>query len=170
MLKTLARFLLITLLPLLTTGCWVFGFGFARAVPVQPGGPPPGVPPTPVIPQIRLEYGGQSVTGVQSFYNWQASSGSALGGGSSAPGQPGTRLTAPAGASVNIVVALSAPPAVLWVAELDPNGAPIKAAAITPTSNTVPYPLDTPGQYLLQVTAEWTYQNQVTYIFELDVK
>lgn len=168
MLRTLARLALISLFSLLTTGCWVFGFGVAGAVPLRQG-PPPNAPPTPVIPQIRLEYAGNSVTGTESFYTWHTGNMSMSGGGGVAPGSANAPLTAPAGASLNIVVGPSAPPAALWVAELDSAGAPIKTAAFTPPSNVTAYTLTTSGKYKLQVMAEWTYQQQVTYIFELDV-
>jgi len=168
MFTRLTRLALLCLFSLLTTGCWVFGFGFGRAVRVPPGGPP-NAPPTPVIPQIQLEYGGTSVTGVESYYNWQTNNMSMSGGGGVAPGSANTRLTVPAGHSVNIVISLAPPPAVLWVAELDSQGAPTKTAALTPASPMTPYPLTLPGNYKLQVMAEWTYQQQVTYIFDLDV-
>jgi hypothetical protein len=166
--KILLRLTLFSLLALFTAGCWVFGLG--GAVPAQPGGPPPGIPPTPGIPQIHLEHSGTSLTGAQSFYTWAANNGSSMGGGS-APGLPGTVLTLPAGSTVNVVVTLASPPAALWILELDSNGTPTKSSALTPAANVIPYTLAAPsGSLKLQVTAEWTYQNQVTYVFDLDVK
>lgn len=163
--RVVARIVSLTLLALSLTGCYVFGFGVARAVPVGPG----GSPPTPAIPQIRLEYGGILQASRETFYVWNLSTSSALGSGAVAPGS-NPPLVIPAGASVNIVIAPGAPPAVVWVAELDASGVPSHAVALSPASNAVPFTVTHTGRYALQVTAEWTYQNQVTALFDLDVQ
>lgn len=167
MLKTLSRIALVSLLTLLVSGCWILRLPINA--PPAPQGPPPRMPPTPQVPEIHLEYAGSSVSGVDSYFNWKTSN-SSFGGGGIRTGTPGGTLTLLAGASLDIVVTLASPPAVLWVAELDGHGVPAKSTALTPTSNTTAYTPSTTGKYKLQVTAEWTYQNYVTYLFELDAR
>jgi hypothetical protein len=121
------------------------------------------------VPTIQLEYAGVRVSSLESSWNWSTSNASYSGSGMNASGSPGTRLSLPAGSSIDILVAHSSPPAVLWVAELNGSGAPITAQALAPTSNTTPYTITATGSYKLQVMAEWSYQNLVSHIFELAV-
>jgi hypothetical protein len=159
----MARCAVIALLSLLTTGCWALGFPGMRSAPA---GPPPGIPPTPVVPAVYLEYAGTRVTSLESSWDWRTSSGSS---GVNAPSSPGTLLSVPAGSSIDIRVAYAAWPAVLWVAELNGSGVPTAASAFMPTSNAVSYTVTTTGRYRLQVMAEWSYQEVVTHVFELEV-
>lgn len=167
MLKTLSRLALISLSALLVGGCWLLPIP-AKSAPAPPG-LPRNMPPTPSVPEIHLEYAGGRVTGVDSYFTWKTGN-SSFGGGGVQTGTPGGTLTLQTGASLDIVITHSAPPAALWIAELDPGGVPVKSAALTPASNVNAYTPGTTGKYKLQVTAEWTYQNYVTYVFELDVR
>jgi hypothetical protein len=169
MLKAFARITLVSLLALLTSGCFVFGFGVGRAVRVTMVAPR-SISPTPQIPLIQLQYGGQSVIGIQHFYQWNTPNLSASGGGGLPPPGSSTRLSLPLGSELDILISPSSPPAALWVAELDGSGIPTQTTVLTPTSNVTPYKPSTSGKYRLQVTAEWTYENFVTYIFELEVQ
>jgi len=169
MLKTLSRLMLVGLLSLLLTGGWVFPWPFVRVAPtiVPPRG---GPPPTPVLPILRLEYAGSAVSGGQQSFSWATGS-SGMWVSGSGPWPPHLRetLAVPAGASVDIVVGHSSPPAAIWVVELDSAGIPKASTALTPTSSTVSYTLSTSGSLVLQVMAQWTYQNYVVYLFSLEV-
>jgi len=162
------RPLALPIISLALTGCYVFGFGSVRAVPVGPGGPP-NAQPTPVIPQIHLEYGGSTFVGRENYFAWSLPNGAMQGSGAVAPGFGNTLLQVPAGAAINIVIGPGAPPAVVWVAELDASGVPSRPVLLASPSTVTVFTLSTTGQYQLQVTAEWTYQNQVTYIFDVNV-
>ncbi len=161
------RWLGFATLALALSGCYVFTFGSVRAVPVGPGSAP-RAQPTPVIPQIRLSYNGATFTAEESYYAWSLPNGSSQGSSGVPPGQ--TPLRAPVGAVVEIVIGPGAPPAAVWVAELDANGAPTQPSLLASPATVTPYTLTTTGQFKLQVTAEWTYQNRVTSIFDLDVQ
>ena len=94
-----------------------------------------------------------------------------MGGSSSGswpPHLPGT-LTVPAATSIDIVVSHSPPPAAMWIVEIDSAGVPTSSTALTPTTTTIPYTLSTGGSLILQVMAQWTYQNYVVYLFSLEV-
>jgi len=147
----------------------VFGFSTVKAIPV--GGPPPSQPAQAQAPTIHLEYAGSQVAGVEGSFSWHttnfASSGSNWGG-IWPPNFPGT-LTAPIGQSVDIVVSYGQHPAALWVAELNGRGNLTSSTALTPASNVIAYPLSNPGRYALMVTAQWSYQDYVTYYFSLEV-
>jgi len=162
--------LLISSISLLTTGCMVFGFGTVKAIPV--GGPPPSQPPQAQAPTIHLEYSGGQVAGVEGNFSWHtansASSGSSWGG-TWPPNFPGA-LTVPVGQSVDIVVSYGQHPAALWVAELNGRGDLTSSTALTSTSNVTAYPLSSTGRYALMVTAQWSYQDYVTYYFSLEVQ
>jgi len=155
---------------MLTTGCMVFGFGTVRAIPV--GGPPPSQPAQAQPPMIHLEYTGSQVAGVDGNFGWHTANSGSSGsgwGGTWPPNFPGT-LTATVGRSVDIVVNYGQPAAALWVAELNGRGIPSSSVALTPTSNVTAYPLSNAGRYTLMVTAQWSYQDYVTYYFALDVQ
>jgi hypothetical protein len=165
--KQFWRWLGLAALALTLSGCYVFTFGTVRAVPAGPGGPP-NSPPTPAIPQIRLEYNGLAFTAEETYYAWSVPNGSSQGSTGGPPGQ--NVLRAPAGTVIHIVTGPGAPPAALWAAGLNASGVPSNPVMLTPTSTVTPFTLTTPGQYQLQVTAEWTYQNVVTAVFDLDVQ
>ena len=167
MLKTLFRLALIGLAALIVSGCWVLPLR-VKSAPAPPG-PPRNMPPTPSVPEIHLEYAGSQVTGVDSYFNWKTGN-SSFGGGGAQTGTPGGTLTLQTGASFDIVITHSAPPAALWVAELDNGGVPVHSIALTRVSSATAYTPSATGKYKLQVTAEWTYQNYVTSIFEMDVR
>jgi hypothetical protein len=59
---------------------------------------------------------------------------------------------------------------VLWVAELDSAGAPRVTGVLTPTAAATAYTPVTTGPFQLRVTAEWTYRNYVTGLFQLSVQ
>ena len=165
MFKLVTRLTFFGLSTLFTAGCWVLG--------VRSGAPAPYIapPPTPTIPQIFLEHSGARTSSVENFFNWQDQNSALTGSGGTAPGQPGLRLSLPAGSTVHITINQSSLPAALWVLELDSAGEPMHATSLTPTAALTPYTLlAPPGLLKLQVTAEWTYLKQVTHIFELDVK
>jgi hypothetical protein len=170
MFKHWLRLILISSISLLTTGCMVFGFGTVRAIPV--GGPPASQPAQAQAPTIHLEYSGSQVAGVEGNFSWHtansASSGSSWGG-TWPPNFPGT-LTAPVGQNVDIVVSYGQHPAALWVAELNGRGGLTSSTALTPISNVTAYPLSNTGRYTLMVTAQWSYQDYVTYYFALEVQ
>ncbi len=173
MLKTLSRLALIGLLSLFLAGCGTFPWRVVRLAPtvVPPRGPAPIVPPTPVLPILRLEYAGNAMAGERQSFNW-TSGGSGMGGSSSGswpPHLPGT-LTVPAGTNIDIVVSHSTPPAAMWVVEIDSAGVPTSSTALAPTTTAIPYTLSTGGSIVLQVMAQWTYQNYVTYLFAVEVK
>jgi hypothetical protein len=172
--KPVLRLASLCFVALFLTGCSVFPYPFVKVAPtVMPprGGLPYGPPPTPVLPIMRLEYAGSAMTGVQQNFSWVTGNSSVAGSGRGSwpPYLPDT-LTVPARAGVDIVVGYSTPPAALWVVELDSTGVPQASTALTPTSTAVSYTVTTSGGVFLQVMAQWTYQNYVTYMFSLDVK
>lgn len=170
MLKNFLRLTLISSISILTTGCMVFGFGTVKAIPV--GGPPPNQPAQAQPPVIYLEYAGSRFTGVEGNFGWHTAKSSSSGsgwGGMWPPNFPVT-LTAQVGRSVDIVVSQGQPAAALWVAELNSRGIPTSSAALTSTSNVTAYPLSNDGRYTLMVTAQWSYQDYVTYYFALEVQ
>lgn len=162
MFRPVFRPLLTVGLALCASGCFVVG---PFPIPlVQPARPAPGnALPTPFLPALYVEHGGQRASTVEQFYTWNSGSGISATSGT-------TPLAVPLGEGLDIVVNFNSPPAVLWVAELDGNGVPRAASVLTPTAMTAVYTPTVSGQYRLQITAEWTYQNTVTNLFPLDVR
>jgi len=170
MLKNLARFALISSISMLTSGCLVFGFSSVKTIPI--GGPPLNRSAQVQAPVIHLEYSGSAVAGVEGNFNWHTANATSGGSGWSGawpPSFPGT-LTAQVGRSVEMVVNYGQPAAALWVAELNAQGIPSSSLALTPTSNITAYPVSHAGRYTLMVTAQWSYQDNVTYYFALEVQ
>jgi hypothetical protein len=126
-----------------------------------------------LAPKIILQISGSQVDGVKTWSRWNSSiSGNGISGGFPLPSKesyPGT-LSTQAGQSIEIVVAYSDPPAVLWVIELDSSGVPMASSALTHTTSSTPYVLANSGQYVLQVTAQWAYGNIGTYVFDLNIQ
>lgn len=146
------------------TGCVVLG---PLPIPlVRPAQPGPA--PTPVLPTIALEYAGGQALPMELTYAWRTANAAQSGG--SAPASASPPLSIPAGDNLEIVIVGSTWPAVLWVAELDGNGVPHNTAALTPNSDRTAYAPVAAGRYRLQVLAEWTYQNTLTALFEIDVR
>jgi hypothetical protein len=150
---------------LLLTACLPFR---APARPVGPAGPP-----TPAWPAVALSYAGTGVQGVPGLLAWQSpnSAGTSnLLGSTWPPRFPGT-LTVPAGQSVEIVVASPPAPALILVAELDPAGVPVAAAAAAGPTDLAgfSYPLANPGRWILQVMLQWSPGNYAVFYFEVDV-
>jgi hypothetical protein len=162
--------LLISSISLFTTGCMVFGFGTVKAIPV--GGPPPSQPVQAQAPTIHLEYLGSPVAGVEGNFSWHTANSGSSGsgwGGTWPPNFPGT-LTVPVGQSIDIVVSYGQHPTALWVAELNGRGGLTSSTALMPASNVSTYSLSNTGRYALMVTAQWSYQDYVTYYFALEVQ
>ncbi len=163
MVRVIVRVWLAAAMAAALSGCVVFG---PLPIPlVRPAQPGPA--PTPVLPTITLEYAGSQALPVELTYTWRSANASQSGGAAGSASPP---LSVPAGDEVEIVITGAAWPAALWVAELDGNGVPHNAAALTPTSDRTAYAPVAAGRYRLQVLAEWTYQNTLTALFEIDVQ
>ena len=174
MLKTLARLASIALVGLLTSSCWVAGFGVKTVVTtaVVPAGPPgPPGPPGAQLPLIQLQYGGQSVAGLPSEYNWITPNSYWSGGSTWAPNVPfpGT-LAAPFGKAITVAVSFTSPPTVVWVTELDKQGLPTASRVLTTSSNLTAYTPSQSGQYVLMVKALWAREQYMTYLFSVAIQ
>jgi hypothetical protein len=165
MFKTLIR---LTLLTLLLVGCMS---NQSNTVSVSPDGVI-SRSNAPALPVIYLEFAGTTIHGLGSAYYWIASDGkSGSGAQNLVPNPPNypSKLVAQVGQTVDIVVTSATVPPAIVVAEIDAQGIPISSSAVKPSSSRTPYSLNLKGQYILQVTAQWSWQNYVTYLFEVDI-
>lgn len=170
-------FRMLIVLMLAALGCGVVSTSVqVTAIAVGPGTPLPliNIPvvpqpgnsiPTPVLPVIQLEYAGTRVASRETKYQWQSAGGNSVGGG----GMNAPSLTLPLGASLDIVVTHTAPPALLVVSELDANRVPAHTTTLTPTALTTPYTPTQSGTYEIQVLAQWTADNFVIAQFAVEV-
>ena len=124
------------------------------------------------MPTIRIESSGSSVQGLESgMSSWVDANG--MGGGGGAPPEnpptfPGV-LDVKAGESLEIVVTATSLVPALVVTELDMFGVPTVSSVLKPTTSTIPYSPNAVGHFVLQVTAQASWQQYVTYLFEVNV-
>jgi hypothetical protein len=124
------------------------------------------------IPTVHLESSGSSVQGLEIASSWFDANG--LGGGGAAPMPyppifPGV-LDVQAGQGIEIVVTANSPVPALIVTELNMLGIPIVSSVLKPETGATPYSPIEGGHFVLQVTVQQSWQQYVTYLFELNVK
>ncbi len=159
---------------LLTSSCWVAGFGVrsvavtAVVVPIQS---PPNIPGVQ-LPLVQLESNGRRVSGTAGEYQWTTGQTSWAGGLSTwSPNLafPGT-LAAQVGRPISVVVTSAAPPVVVWLTGLDRQGLPVASDVLTSTANLTLYTPRQSGQYTLLVKALWSYDQFVSYLFSVSIQ
>jgi hypothetical protein len=156
----------LSLVALLFAGC--------NSLQSAPGAIPPSDEASPTealsVPTVHLEAFGSSVQGLEIVSSWTDPNG--LGGGGAAPlANPPTFpgvLDLHAGQSIEIVVIADSPVPTLVVTELDILGVPTASSVLKPTSSTTPYSPKSVGHFVLQVTVQQSWQQLVTYLFEVN--
>jgi hypothetical protein len=131
-----------------------------------------GIISEPALPAIHLQFAGASLQGLQSAFFWEAPDGrSSFGAQNLVPNPPNypNTLVAQVGQTVDIVVTSANFPPAIVVTELDTKGIPITSSVLQPSASRTPYALITHGKYILQVTAQWSSQNYVTFLFKVDI-
>lgn len=173
MFKSSMRLLVFGLLALLAAGCITGSRSVAVTAVMNTTGQEMILPDLgSQVPAIQLEFAGTTVSGLQSEYLWLKPDGTGGGGANLAPhplGFPGT-LTARVGQSIHIVTTPIQLLPTLVIMEFDRRGVPAASSVLHPEAEVTDYPLANSGPYILQVTAQWSIQNYVTYLFALDVK
>jgi len=126
----------------------------------------------PDLPVIQLEADGKTIKGLESAFYWVSSDGeSEYGAENLIPNPPDypDRLAARVGQGVDIVVLSTNFPSAIVVVEADVQGTPINSTELNPTSDRTPYSLVSEYQHYLQVTAQWSQREFVTYFFEVEI-
>ena len=123
------------------------------------------------IPTVHLESSGSSVQGLEIASSWVDTIG--LGGGGAAPMAnppifPGV-LDVQASQSIAIVVTADFPFPALIVTEITMDGVPMVSSVLKPTTSTTPYEPIAVDHFVLQVTVQKSWQQYVTYLFEVNV-
>ena len=78
-------------------------------------------------------------------------------------------LDVQAGQSLEIVVTPNSLVPVLIVTELNMLGVPTVSSVLKPTTSATPYAPKAVGHFVLQVTVQQSWQQYVTYLFEVNV-
>jgi hypothetical protein len=123
------------------------------------------------IPTVHLESSGSSVQGLEIASSWVDAAG--LGGGGATPMAnpltfPGV-LDVQAGQSIAIVVTADSPVSALLVTELTMDGVPMVSSVLKPTTSATLYSPTAVVHFVLQVTAQQSWQQNMTYLFEVNV-
>jgi hypothetical protein len=154
---------------LLMTGCMSVR---SNSVAIGPGGITSDLDAS-ALPTIHLQFAGATLQGLQSAFFWEAPDGrSSFGAQNLVPNPPNypSTLVAQVGQTVDIVVTSANFPPAIVITELDTQGIPISSSVLQPSASRTPYSLITHGQYILQVTAQWSSQNFVTFLFKVDIE
>ncbi len=124
------------------------------------------------IPTVHLESAGSVVQGLETVSQWVESNGMSGSGGmtplANPPAFPG-ELDVKAGQNLEIVVTANSPVPSLVVTELDMLGVPTISSVLKPTIRATPYLPYAVGHFVLQVTAQHSWQQYMTYLFEVNV-
>ena|SRR5271157_1586448 len=124
------------------------------------------------IPTVHLESGGLSVQGLETVSQWVDINGTSGGGGcdplENPPTFPGV-LDVQSGHSIEIIVTANSTVTALLVTELDMLGVPTVSSLLKPATSTTPYSPHAVGHFVLQVTAQQSWQQYMTYLFEVNV-
>ena len=122
------------------------------------------------IPTVHLESSGSSVQGLESVSLWTDAN--RMGGGGEAPlANPPTFpgvLDLQAGQSIEIVVIANSLVSPLIVTELNMVGVPMVSSVLKPMTSATPYSPIAVGHFVLQVTVQQSWQQYVTYLFEVN--
>lgn len=159
----------LSLIALLITGC--------TSLHSSPVTPSPNAeasrPQASSIPTVHLESAGSTVQGLETVSQWVEPNGMSGSGGmtplANPPAFPG-EIDVKAGQSLEIVVTANSLVPSLVVTELDMLGVPTISSVLKPTTSATPYLPHAVGHFVLQVTVQQSWQQYMTYLFEVNVK
>lgn len=125
------------------------------------------------LPAIHLESDGQTIEGSLSSFSWASEDGSSVWGGEhlipEPPAFPG-ELRAGVGQSVDLVVTPAARVPILTITELDDQERLIRRLVLQPEANRYTYLLYSERLALLELTAQWSVQDFITYRFAVKIQ
>jgi len=126
----------------------------------------------PDLPALHLEAGGETIPGLLSAFSWtDAQAGTTIGGENLIPDPPGfpAILSAQQDQTIEIVMPGSLEIPILTITERDADARPIRTVVLKPEDRRHSYVLDSERLVFLDVTAQWSNLDYVTYRFRVDL-